>query len=125
LKTQLRLPIKSGNFSFKVAFSKPLPARNAIFVVRPIHNSGMTEESTSSLGWSNQARGYFLYSPLITQPHVLISSRFSLELPGTDVELEVLPWSGANLEGVVESITLISRPTADDSVFTTYVEGRM
>ena len=124
LKTQLRLPTPSGTYSFRVVFSKPIDTRQAIFVIRPLGWASDGSESDSSLIWSELAGGYFLYSPQIVEPQVLISSRFTLDLPTPEVEIEVLPWAGADLEDVVESISLISRPTKDDPVFTTYIERK-
>lgn len=122
-KTHLRLPVSSGTFSFQVSFSKPLAARKAIFVIRPFSLLDGNNNSKSSLIWSEQAGGYFLYSPKIAKPGVLTSKKFTLELETPEVELNVLPWAGGVLDGAVESISLVSKPDANDAMFTTYVGG--
>lgn len=122
-KTHLRLPVSSGTFSFNVAFSKPLAARKAIFVLRPYGVFEGTSGSKSSLIWSGQAGGYFLYSPKISKAGILTSKKFTLELETPEVELDVLPWAGGDLAGAIESISLVSKPSDDDSLFTTYFGG--
>lgn len=122
-KTHLRLPVRSGTFSFHVSFSKPLTARKAVFVVRPYGIFDENLGSKSSLVWSDLVGGYFLYSPTISKPGILTSKAFSLDLESPEVEVNVLPWAGGNLDGAIESISLVSKPDSNDALFTTYFRG--
>lgn len=122
LKKDVRLPSTQGNLSFLVKFENPLPAKRALFVIRP---KGVGKEPDSNtkcaLTWTNAAAGFFTYSPEVSAAKSVVSRRFDFDFNTADVEIEVIPWGEGEIGSKISDITLITQPSSSDTKFTTYI----
>lgn len=124
LKKQLKLPQAKGNFCFLIEFNSALPAKGAIFVIRPIDDgSGYDRAPKCSLSWSKAAKGFFAYSPAVPMAKDVVSKNFDIDFPTSSVEIEIAPWGGQEVYSKVTEFTLISKPSSNDDKYTTFMGG--
>ncbi|MFH0411410.1 hypothetical protein ACG98H_04770 [Corynebacterium sp. L4756] len=124
LKKQFKLPQAKGNFCFLIEFNSALPAKGAIFVIRPIDDgSDYDREPKCSLSWSKAAKGFFAYSPAVPTAKSLISKNFDIDFPTSSVEIEIVSWGGQEVDSKVADFTLISKPSSNDDKYTTFMGG--